>query len=158
MRERGKVLPANITDVAGLVPDAHLGKGMGNQFLNDLMQAEALIQVVDLSGKTDMQGDRCEYSNPAEDVKIKIRTGTGKLASWDNKEACAHNPEGPRCRRCAEGAFIGDSRSAFSRIQKAGEQSYLNMSNVRWKDEDIYRFSDALIMMEQAGHNSSEQA
>ena len=71
-------IPVNITDVAGLVPDAHLGKGMGNQFLNDLASASALIQVVDLSGKTDMQGDACENSDPAEEV-VAVRK---EMALW----------------------------------------------------------------------------
>ncbi|MFH0863282.1 MAG: GTPase, partial [Candidatus Altiarchaeota archaeon] len=39
--------PIKLIDVAGLVPGAHEGKGMGNQFLDDLRQADALIHVVD---------------------------------------------------------------------------------------------------------------
>ena len=40
-------------DVAGLVPDAHKGKGLGNKFLDDLRQAHALIHIIDASGSTD---------------------------------------------------------------------------------------------------------
>jgi hypothetical protein len=43
-------------DVAGLVPDAWQGKGLGNQFLDDLRQADALINVIDVSGSTDLEG------------------------------------------------------------------------------------------------------
>jgi len=32
-----------------LVPDAWQGKGLGNQFMNDIMQAKALIHVLDAS-------------------------------------------------------------------------------------------------------------
>ena len=42
--------------MAGLVPGAHLGKGLGNQFLDDLRHADALIHVVDVSGTTDAEG------------------------------------------------------------------------------------------------------
>ena len=45
-----------LIDVAGLVPGAYEGKGLGNKFLNDLSQADALIHVVDASGSTDAEG------------------------------------------------------------------------------------------------------
>ncbi|MDE0707719.1 MAG: YchF-related putative GTPase [Candidatus Poseidoniales archaeon] len=52
-----RTVPVTLVDVAGLVPGAHEGKGRGNQFLNDLAQCDALIQVVDASGGTDIEGN-----------------------------------------------------------------------------------------------------
>ena len=52
-----RTVPVTLIDVAGLVPGAHDGKGRGNQFLNDLAQCDALIQVVDASGGTDIEGN-----------------------------------------------------------------------------------------------------
>jgi len=63
-----RLIPIQMIDVAGLVPDAHLGKGLGNQFLNDLTEAEALIHTVDLSGKTNEKGEGCEKHNPEKDI------------------------------------------------------------------------------------------
>ncbi len=51
-----RMVPVKLLDVAGLVPDAHKGRGMGNQFLNDLTQASGLIHVLDASGKTNSEG------------------------------------------------------------------------------------------------------
>ena len=51
-----RYIPIRILDVAGLVPGAHEGKGLGNQFLNDLTQASGLIHVLDASGKTNPEG------------------------------------------------------------------------------------------------------
>ena len=67
-----RFIPVNVIDVAGLVPDAHLGKGLGNQFLNDLAQADALICVVDASGGTDDEGKPCApgLHDPFKDVQI----------------------------------------------------------------------------------------
>ncbi|MBU1854826.1 MAG: redox-regulated ATPase YchF [Nanoarchaeota archaeon] len=67
-----RFLPVNIIDVAGLVPGAHEGKGMGNQFLNDLNEADALIHVVDCSGGTNERGESVEIGsyNPSNDVKF----------------------------------------------------------------------------------------
>jgi ribosome-binding ATPase YchF (GTP1/OBG family) len=49
-------VPIELLDVAGLVPGAHLGKGLGNRFLDDLRHADALVHVVDVSGCTDAEG------------------------------------------------------------------------------------------------------
>ncbi len=51
-----RLIPVKIVDVAGLVEGASKGKGLGNQFLDDIRQADALIQVVDASGSTDLEG------------------------------------------------------------------------------------------------------
>lgn len=56
-------MPIELLDVAGLVPGAHEGKGLGNKFLDDLRHADALVHVVDVSGTTDAEGwsrpERC---------------------------------------------------------------------------------------------------
>ena len=54
--EGTRFVPIKLIDVAGLVPGAHEGKGLGNQFLTDAMQADALVHVVDISGSTDIHG------------------------------------------------------------------------------------------------------
>ena len=51
-----RFVSVEIMDVAGLVPGASEGKGLGNQFLDDARQAEVLIHIVDISGSTDIQG------------------------------------------------------------------------------------------------------
>ena len=63
-------IPIKLLDVAGLVEGAHEGKGMGNQFLTDLAQADALIVVTDASGKTDDEGNPTTGHDPARDVRI----------------------------------------------------------------------------------------
>lgn len=52
-----RFVPIEAIDVAGLVPDAFKGKGLGNKFLDDLRQADALIHIVDASGSTDKEGN-----------------------------------------------------------------------------------------------------
>lgn len=67
-----RFVPVELIDVAGLVPGAHLGKGMGNQFLDDLRQADVLIHVIDLSGSTNDKGEPIEPGSydPANDVEF----------------------------------------------------------------------------------------
>ncbi|MFH1106120.1 MAG: redox-regulated ATPase YchF [Candidatus Aenigmatarchaeota archaeon] len=64
-----RLIPVELLDVAGLVPDAHLGKGMGNQFLDDLRRASALIHVLDASGTSDENGRKTSGYDPAKDVE-----------------------------------------------------------------------------------------
>lgn len=71
-RNGNRFVPVGVVDVAGLVPGASLGKGMGNQFLSDLISSNALIQVVDATGRTDTEGNVSEGSDPANDVSMVI--------------------------------------------------------------------------------------
>ena len=67
-----RLLPVELIDVAGLVPGAHEGKGLGNQFLDDLMQAKVLIHVIDASGSTDAEGQSVEAGShdPLDDIEF----------------------------------------------------------------------------------------
>lgn len=68
-------MPIELLDVAGLVPGAHEGKGLGNKFLDDLRHADALIHVVDVSGTTDAEGKtRCKPV-PCETRMLKVIRG-----------------------------------------------------------------------------------
>ncbi|MDR0438931.1 MAG: redox-regulated ATPase YchF [Methanocalculaceae archaeon] len=64
--------PIELLDVAGLVPGAHLGRGLGNQFLDNLREADGIIQVVDVSGSTDAEGNSIDVGtrDPREDVEF----------------------------------------------------------------------------------------
>ncbi|HDN73853.1 MAG TPA: redox-regulated ATPase YchF [Archaeoglobus sp.] len=67
-----RFIPVKIIDVAGLVPDAHKGRGLGNEFLDNLRQSEAIIHVVDASGSTDAEGNEIGIGerNPIEDIRF----------------------------------------------------------------------------------------
>ena len=67
-----RFVPVDLLDVAGLVPGAHEGKGLGNKFLDDLRQADALIHIVDASGSTNENGEKVPAGSydPANDVRF----------------------------------------------------------------------------------------
>src|SRR4030042_3474793 len=67
-----RLIPIEILDVAGLVPGAHQGRGLGNQFLSDLSRADALIHIVDISGSSDAEGNRMKpgFRDPLDDIKF----------------------------------------------------------------------------------------
>lgn len=70
-----RFVPVQLMDVAGLVPGASEGKGMGNQFLDDLRAADCFIQVIDASGGTTIEGKTCKPGehDPCEDVDFLTR-------------------------------------------------------------------------------------
>lgn len=65
-----RFIPVKLIDVAGLVPGAHEGKGLGNKFLDDLRQASVLIHIVDTSGLTDEEGKPTEQHDPSFDIEF----------------------------------------------------------------------------------------
>lgn len=67
-----RLIPVELIDVAGLVPGAHEGKGLGNKFLDDLMQAKVLIHVIDASGSTNAEGQPVEAGShdPLDDLEF----------------------------------------------------------------------------------------
>ncbi|MFW9768094.1 MAG: YchF-related putative GTPase, partial [Candidatus Thorarchaeota archaeon] len=70
--DRVRLVPIKLIDVAGLVPGAHEGRGMGNQFLDDLRQADVLIHIVDASGALDAEGQEVDAGShdPVDDVRF----------------------------------------------------------------------------------------
>lgn len=63
-----RFIPIEIMDVAGLVPGASEGKGLGNQFLDDLRQADVFIHIIDVSGTTDETGKPTENHDVSKDI------------------------------------------------------------------------------------------
>ena len=67
-----RFIPIGLIDVAGLVPEAHKGRGLGNQFLDHLRQADAILHILDASGSTDAEGNPVGAGshNPADDIEF----------------------------------------------------------------------------------------
>ncbi|MGP3667193.1 MAG: redox-regulated ATPase YchF [Candidatus Bathyarchaeota archaeon] len=64
--------PVNLVDCPGLVPEAWRGRGLGNQFLDEVRRADVLLLILDAAGATDEEGRLCEPGtrNPVEDLKF----------------------------------------------------------------------------------------
>jgi ribosome-binding ATPase YchF (GTP1/OBG family) len=75
-----RLIPIELIDCAGLVPDAWQGKGLGNYFLDEIRKADALIHVIDSAGATDEEGRVCTLGawDPLNDVKFLER----ELVMW----------------------------------------------------------------------------
>ncbi len=139
-----RLVPVELLDVAGLVPDAWQGKGLGNQFLDDLRQADALIHVVDVSGATDSEGNAVPAGShdPAMDVQFLEREIDHWIKGiidkgWDKSARQAHL-EGLKAEEVIHSRLTGLSVSINS-IHAALRDAALPESIMEWKDEDLMR-------------------
>lgn len=75
-----RFIPVDLVDLPGLVPGASEGRGLGNQFLDEVRKADALIHVVDASGSTDSEGKLTSPGShdPLDDVSFLRR----ELEMW----------------------------------------------------------------------------
>jgi len=95
-----RYVPVELLDVAGLVPGAHEGRGLGNQFLDELMDADAIIHVVDASGGTNEEGEPVEIGthDPLDEVDF-IETELDRWLAgivdrnWETIERRSRSPE-----------------------------------------------------------------
>ncbi len=138
-----RMIPVDIVDVAGLVPGAHLGKGMGNQFLSDIASANILIQVVDASGKTDIEGNRAENASQLEEIRMVEE----ELSRWLADIISRHMQKLRKSDDCAKG--ISEILTGFGvseyEIKKAAESNSLSLSKINWNAAETLKFSAQLL-------------
>ena len=69
-QDGARYVPVELVDIAGLVPGAHTGRGLGNQFLDALTTAEAIVTVIDAAGATTAEGEPVPVgtTDPLEEV------------------------------------------------------------------------------------------
>jgi hypothetical protein len=99
-RDGKRYVPVELLDVAGLVPGAHEGRGLGNQFLDELTTADVILNVVDASGGTNEEGEPVEIGShdPVEDVDFVEEEMDLWLASivdrnWEGVERASRSPD-----------------------------------------------------------------
>jgi len=145
-----RLVPVELIDIAGIVPGAWEGRGLGNQFLDEIRRADALIHVVDASGGTDCEGRSCKPGehDPLEDVQFLEREITMWMVTILKKDWA-------KIARTAEADKKGIAAPLEERLtglsikrQSVGEaikRANLNVDKpTAWTDEDFYRFVDHL--------------
>jgi len=145
-----RLIPVEFIDCAGLVPDAWQGRGLGNQFLDEIRKADALIHIVDASGGTDSEGRLCKPGehDPLEDVKFLEREITMWMANILKRDW-------PKIARTAEAeskdlySMLEERLSGLaikrSHIFEAVRKARLNADKpTAWSEEDYLKFVDTL--------------
>jgi ribosome-binding ATPase len=145
-----RLVPVELIDVAGLVPGAWEGRGLGNQFLDEIRRADALIHVVDASGGTDCEGRVCRIGehDPLEDITFLEREITMWIAAILKKDWA-------KIARTAEAdkkgiyGLLEDRLSGLGikrgHVSEAARKTGLNPDKpTSWSDAEFEKFVDAL--------------
>jgi ribosome-binding ATPase len=141
-----RFIPINLIDIAGLAPGAHLGKGLGNKFLDDLRQAHALIHVVDASGSTDSDGRPVTpgTADPISDVRFVEKEFDMWLASllirdWDKVSREAES-QGQKLEQMFAKRLSGLAIRPSHIANALDESGLYNKKAILWTQQDIFNF------------------
>lgn len=145
-----RLVPVELLDVAGLVPRAHEGRGLGNKFLDDLRQASAFVHVVDATGGTDFEGNPVPPGShdPLEDVRFL----EDELAYWIagilsrnwEKEARRADLEDVPPEKLVHDRLTGLGLTE-AQVHSALRDTPLDGKMARWSPEDLRRLGAALL-------------
>ena len=150
-RDGYRFIPINLLDVAGLVPDAHKGKGLGNQFLNDLSRADVLIHIVDATGSLNEAGQRIGEGqhDPYEDILFlehEIDLWFKEIIMREDWEKFTDSVKKDK-KNFIDALFkrLSGLKVSHIQIKKALKRTELTEKNpMDWTDEELTRFSTFL--------------
>jgi len=139
-------VPVRIIDVAGLVEGAHMGRGLGNRFLDNLRMAGALIHIVDASGGTDAEGRPCPPGthDPLQDIDfLEV-----EIAMWIRGILAKDWPRFARRAKYEKLDLVKEISSRLSglgvrtaHVAEAFKLAAVDHSDPeRWSDDDLLRF------------------
>lgn len=152
IRDGYRFVPVQLVDLPGLVPGAHEGRGLGNQFLTEVSTADALLHIVDASGGTDEEGRPVKPGS--YDVLKDIKFLEEEYVMWQvgvlkkNWEKIARKQEVQKLN-LAEAIFSTVSNLAKSEgvVKEIISRSKLPEEAKLWKEEDFLSFSKFLMKL-----------
>ena len=130
-----RFVPVELIDVAGLIPGAHEGKGLGNKFLNDLNQADVLIHVIDCSGPTTEKGEPCQEYDPTDDVRF-LETEIDQWYLSILKKGWDKFARGVQNNRLEISAALADQMSSFKVTERIVKQAINSLNLPKEKPLD----------------------
>ncbi|MBM3299723.1 MAG: 50S ribosome-binding GTPase, partial [Deltaproteobacteria bacterium] len=144
-----RLVPVELLDVAGLVPDAWQGRGLGNKFLDDLRQADAFIHVVDASGGTDTEGNKVPVGShdPMVDIRFLEKEITywikGIIEKGFNKMARQAQIDGMKIEKAIQERLTGLGVTEAN-VVSALKEAALPENPMYWQDTEMIRLADAI--------------
>lgn len=145
-----RLIPVELIDCAGLVPGAWQGRGLGNQFLDEIRRADALIHIVDASGATDSEGKLCKPGarDPLEDVhflETEITMWLAQILKRDWAKLVRTAESGKEDLLSLLEERLSGLAIKRNHIIEAVRKTELNAEKAAsWSEEDLIRFLDTL--------------
>jgi len=141
-----RYVPIRMIDVAGLVEGAHMGRGLGNRFLDNLRMAAALVHIIDAAGATDAEGKPCPPGthDPVQDIDfLEV-----EIAAWLRGLLIKDWPKFARRAKYEELDLVKEIAGRFSglgikesHVALAFREAGVDRSDPeRWSDDDLLRF------------------
>ncbi|OPY47787.1 MAG: translation-associated GTPase [Methanosaeta sp. PtaU1.Bin028] len=146
-RDGQRFVPVELIDVAGLVPDAHLGKGLGNEFLDSLRLSEAVIHVLDSSGSTDAEGNPVGLGNhdPMQDVEfLKYEIGMWLFGILDKNWSKLMRHYTAEKMKIDQLIYEQLGGAGVTDVQVRWALSQMGTDPAKWSAGDLRRFSGLL--------------
>ncbi|MFX1488798.1 MAG: YchF-related putative GTPase [Promethearchaeota archaeon] len=146
-----RFIPIDMLDVAGLVPDAHKGKGLGNKFLNDLIKADVLLHITDISGSLDKSGNMVSMgkNDPYEDILFLENEINLWFKEIIEREDWSKFTKGMRTekKKIVDALYERLSGMKITKnqiIKSLQETNLIGKNPSTWEDHDILIFSEML--------------
>ena len=141
-----RLIPVDLIDTPGLIPGAHMGKGLGNQFLDEVRRADALIVVADVSGCTDINGQTCDplAHDPIEDVQMFENEFDLWLKAlvkkdWDRISRTAQSVKEHIAKHMEE-RLTGLGINRYQITQAVNDAGLNGFNSANWTDEEFDKF------------------
>ncbi len=145
-----RFIPVKLMDVAGLIPGASKGRGLGNKFLDDARQADALIHVVDAAASTDVEGRpiRPGTGDPLFDIHFVEEELDQWLAciigrDWNKLLREARN-QGGKVEQMIAARLSGLAIKEADIVHTLGELGLSPADADEWSEDDLIRFCKKL--------------
>ena len=135
-------------DVAGLVPGASEGKGLGNQFLDDLRQADVFIHIVDSSGTTNEEGKPAVNHDPSKDI-LFLENELNKwfynimMKAWKGFVKKIDQEEGGSFSEAISKQFSG-LKVKEEHVKKVLSRLRLPEKPINWNEDQLFWFASEL--------------
>jgi ribosome-binding ATPase YchF (GTP1/OBG family) len=143
-----RFIPVSMVDVAGLVPEAHMGRGLGNQFLDHLRDADVILHIIDASGATDSEGNPVEIGShdPVEDIGFVEH----EMTMWVYGILEKHWPKLQRSAQQKAFSLVDAIADVFAGLRITPEQIREAEKEVggnlrQSSDDDLLRFCKRLV-------------
>jgi ribosome-binding ATPase YchF (GTP1/OBG family) len=148
--EGQRFIPIRLLDVAGLVPGASDGLGLGNKFLNDLRGADVLLHVLDASGTTNEKGEATTGYDPAKDHEWLV----SEIQKWIHGNLWPRWPGIARkhaAQKATAAASLGPQFTGYSCkpsivvrvLEKLGIHDPVDLS--LWGEDEVRRLCNAFV-------------
>jgi len=144
-----RYVPVKLVDVPGLVKDAWTGRGLGNQFLSVIGQADALIHVVDASGSIDAEGKITQpgSGNPVQDaidIEMELNRWIAEIIER-NRQFIIREASSSSIEEAIAKSLSGVKANPLQVFQALEKSELKDVPFIKWDLNQVIKFATFLL-------------